>query len=174
MRGYPLLSLIVLLALLPGRAMSDANRDSFQHYQKLLDRYLIEHTLPGNGLVSAFDYRSALASDSLEKTLTEQRETLKAFNPGALGGKAESVAFWINASTFSCLIRFLPNGQTASLYLPYGTMAAELTRLSTAYLSGRTLLLAGVISASTIWRRKFCWARNTPARAGKMPGFILP
>ena len=123
MRGYPLLSLIVLLALLPGRAMSDANRDSFQHYQKLLDRYLIEHTLPGNGLVSAFDYRSALASDSLEKTLTEQRETLKAFNPGALGGKAESVAFWINAYNFFMLDQILterPDGELVSSVWDYG------------------------------------------------------
>ena len=123
MRGYPLLSFIVLLALLPGRAMSDVNSDNFQHYQKLLDRYLIEHTLPGNGLVSAFDYRSALASDSLEKTLNEQRETLKAYNPGALEGKAESVAFWINAYNFFMLDQILterPNGELVSSVWDYG------------------------------------------------------
>jgi len=123
MRSYLFLSLIVVLALLPGRAMSDPNRENFQHYQELLDRHLIEHTLPGNGLVSAFDYRSALASDSLEKTLTKQRETLKAFDPGALEEKAESVAFWINAYNFFMLDQILterPDGELVSSVWDYG------------------------------------------------------
>jgi len=123
MRRYPLLPLIVLLVLLPGRALSDASSDNFQHYQKLLDRHLVEHTLPGNGLVSAFDYRSALASESLKKTLTEQRETLKAFNPDTLNGQAESVAFWINAYNFFMLDQILnerPDGELVSSVWDYG------------------------------------------------------
>jgi hypothetical protein len=123
MRGYPLLSLIVLLVLLPGRALSDANSNNFHQYQKLLDQHLVEHTLPGNGLVSAFDYRSALTSENLENILTEQRETLKAFNPESLQEQAESVAFWINAYNFFMLDRILtarPDGELVSSVWDYG------------------------------------------------------
>ena len=123
MRGYPLLSLIVLLALLPGRALSDANNSTYQLYQKLLDRYLIEKTLPGNGLASAFDYRSALDSEGLDRTLTEQREILKAFDPKSLEGQAESVAFWINAYNFFMLDQILtqrPDGELVSSVWDYG------------------------------------------------------
>lgn len=123
MRGYPLLSLIVLLALLPGRAFSEANNDTFQQYQKLLDRHLVEKALPGNGLVSAFDYRAALASNGTEQALKEQRETLKAFNPDTLDGQAESVAFWLNAYNFFMLEQILterPDGELVSSVWDYG------------------------------------------------------
>ncbi|WP_250087100.1 DUF547 domain-containing protein [Marinobacter sp. ATCH36] len=117
------MSLIVLLALLPGRALSDANSDNFQHFQKLLDQHLIEKSLPGNALLSAFDYRSALAGDSLDQTLKEQRETLKAFDPSNLQGQAESVAFWINAYNFFMLDQILterPGGELVSSVWDYG------------------------------------------------------
>ncbi|PHQ24835.1 DUF547 domain-containing protein [Marinobacter guineae] len=123
MRGYPLLSIIVVLALLPGRALSESNTGIFQHYQHLLDRHLIEKTQPGNGLVSAFDYRSALASEGLKQTLTGQRETLKALNPDTLEGQAESVAFWINAYNFFMLDQILterPDGELVSSVWDYG------------------------------------------------------
>lgn len=123
MRGYPLLFLITLLALLPGIALSDTNSDIFQHYQKLLDRHLVEKTLSGNGLVSAFDYRAALASEGLNQALTEQRETLKAFDPRHLQGQAESVAFWINAYNFFMLDQLLteqPDGELVSSVWDYG------------------------------------------------------
>lgn len=123
MRGYSLLSMVVLLLLLPGTALTDTNKSVFKPYQSLLDRHLIEKTLPGNGLVSAFDYRSALANEGLERTLAAQRETLQAFSPESLDGREESVAFWINAYNFFMLEQILterPDGELVSSVWDYG------------------------------------------------------
>jgi len=84
---------------------------------------LNEQTLPGNGLVSAFDYQSALADTGLAQTLAQQRKALAEFDTGTLEAREESVAFWINAYNFFMLEQILterPHGQLVSSVWDYG------------------------------------------------------
>jgi hypothetical protein len=91
--------------------------------ERLLTDYVVEHEMPDDGLISAFDYRSALASNDLKKSLTEQQAKLQKFNPETLDGREESVAFWINAYNFFMLAQILterPGDELVSSVWDYG------------------------------------------------------
>lgn len=123
MPGYRCLSFVLAVSLMPSLAWAGINTELYRGYQHLLTDFLVEKTLPGNGLVSAFDYQSALADDGLEQKLSEQRTTLKTFNLETLDGREESVAFWINAYNFFMLSQILterPDGELASSIWDYG------------------------------------------------------
>ncbi|WP_341580886.1 DUF547 domain-containing protein [Marinobacter metalliresistant] len=123
MRGYRLASGFVALVLMPGLVWADINSGLYKPYQRLLSSYLIERTLPGDGLVSAFDYQAALADTDLVSTLERQRKALSEFNTGALEARQESVAFWINAYNFFMLEQILterPDGYLVSSVWDYG------------------------------------------------------
>ena len=123
MRGYRLVTGFLAWVLLPGLVWADINPGLYKPYQRLLSNYLIEQTLPGNGLVSAFDYQSALADTDLAQTLEQQRKALAEFDTGTLEAQKESVAFWINAYNFFMLEQILterPNGQLVSSVWDYG------------------------------------------------------
>ncbi|WP_372986503.1 DUF547 domain-containing protein [Marinobacter sp.] len=116
-------SIFVVLTLVPVLAWADINPGLFREYQGLLTEYLTEQTLPGNGLVSAFDYEAALVDDRLAKTLASQGKALEQFNPETLDGREESVAFWINAYNFFMLAQILterPDGELVSSVWDYG------------------------------------------------------
>jgi len=116
-------SIFLALTLVPVLAWADINPGLYQEYQELLTKYLTEQTLPGNGLVSAFDYDAALADDELAKTLASQRQALEQFNPETLEGREESVAFWVNAYNFFMLAQILterPDGELISSVWDYG------------------------------------------------------
>ncbi|MBS3823617.1 MAG: DUF547 domain-containing protein [Wenzhouxiangellaceae bacterium] len=92
-------------------------------YQALLERHLRERDLPRGGLISAFDYRAALASpDSLE-LLDEQRERLAGFDRTRLETRAPALAFWVNAYNYFMLDYLLRNpddGRPADSVRDYG------------------------------------------------------
>jgi len=91
--------------------------------QTLLSNYLIEQTLLGNGLASAFDYQAALADTDLAQTLELQRKALAGFDTGTLEAQKESVAFWVNAYNFFMLEQILterPDGQLVASVWDYG------------------------------------------------------
>nr|BBJ02386.1 DUF547 domain-containing protein [Marinobacter nauticus] len=103
--------------------MADANPSVYSEYQNLLKKYLVERSTPGNGLVSGFNYREALADAGLEQALRNQREILETFDPATLVDRKESVAFWVNAYNFFMLNQILterPNGQLISSVWDYG------------------------------------------------------
>lgn len=90
---------------------------------RLVTGFLAWALLPGNGLVSAFDYQSALADTDLAQTLAQQRKALAEFDTGTLEAREESVAFWINAYNFFMLEQILterPHGQLVSSVWDYG------------------------------------------------------
>jgi hypothetical protein len=72
------------LILMPGLVSADINADLYKPYQRLLSSYLIEETLPGGGLASAFDYPAALAGTDLMRTLDQQSNALAEFDTGTL------------------------------------------------------------------------------------------
>lgn len=114
------------MGLLPGLGWADINPASTSLTNGCYPTIsLNEQTLPGNGLVSAFDYQSALADTGLAQTLAQQRKALAEFDTGTLEAREESVAFWINAYNFSCSNRFLLSGRMANWFHPSGIMAAE-------------------------------------------------
>ncbi len=116
-------SIFLALTLVPVLAWADINPGLYQEYQELLTKYLTEQTLPGNGLVSAFDYDAAMADDELAKTLVSQRQALEQFDPETLEGREESVAFWVNAYNFFMLAQILterPDGELISSVWDYG------------------------------------------------------
>lgn len=123
MRGYRLVTGFLAWVLLPGLVWADINPGLYKPYQSLLSNYLIEETLPGNGLVSAFDYQAALADTDLAQTLEQQRKALAEFDTGTLEAQKESVAFWVNAYNFFMLEQILterPDGQLVSSVWDYG------------------------------------------------------
>jgi uncharacterized protein DUF547 len=106
-----------------GVARADANTKLFEPHQQLLDGFLIEKDLSGGGLVSAFDYRAALNDGDTLTLLADQRDALAGFDPSRLGGRAESVAFWINAYNFFMVNQILtqrPDGKLVSSVWDYG------------------------------------------------------
>lgn len=113
--------LAVLVLLLPVNAGAD--EATFKPYQRMLAQYLAETVTPGGGLVSAFDYKAALASPQTEGLLFKQREYLAEFDISVLEGKSESVAFWINAYNFFMLDQILterPGGELIDSVWDYG------------------------------------------------------
>src|SRR6056297_1739362 len=97
-----------LLSLSAAAATPDLQR-LFAPYQQLLDRHLAERRLPHGGLVSAFDYPSALASESSLALLDVQRERLANFDTAGLDSRDPALAFWINAYNYFMLDHLLEN-----------------------------------------------------------------
>lgn len=100
-----------------------ANADTYKHYGQLLDEYVIEKTLPDDGLVSAFDYTAALKDEATKRRLAEQRKALTDFDTSTLTGQQAAVAFWINAYNFFMLDQILterPDGKLVSSVWDYG------------------------------------------------------
>ncbi|MEX0915446.1 MAG: hypothetical protein WDZ60_06085, partial [Wenzhouxiangellaceae bacterium] len=64
----------------------------FTPYQQLLERHLVERELPDGGLISAFEYRDALASDLSMALLDSQRSWLARFDPDTLDARAQALA----------------------------------------------------------------------------------
>ncbi len=123
MSCYRCLYFVLAFCLMPSLASADINSGLYKSYEHLLTDYLVEKTLPGDGLVSAFDYQSALADDGLEQKLAEQRIALKTFNVEILAGWEESVAFWINAYNFFMIEQLLterPDGELVFSVWDYG------------------------------------------------------
>jgi hypothetical protein len=109
------------MSVMPVQA--DSTEALYAPFQKLLSQYVIEQTLPGNGLVSAFDYSGALADDRTDDLLREQRQALAGFDTARLNGRADSIAFWINAYNFFMIDKLLtdrPGGQIVSSVWDYG------------------------------------------------------
>ncbi|WP_420390056.1 DUF547 domain-containing protein [Marinobacter sp.] len=116
-----LMYLITLVAIMPVTAT--ANEATFDSFQQLLTQHLIESTTTEGGLVSAFDYEAALASSQTDDRLAGQREHLADFDTGTLDGKAESVAFWLNAYNFFMIDQILterPDGELVDSVWDYG------------------------------------------------------
>ncbi len=123
MLGYRRLSCVLALLVMPALAWADINTGFYKSYQRLLTDYVVEQAMPGDGLVSAFDYRSALADNGLQKSLMDQQAKLQGFDPDALNGREESVAFWINAYNFFMVAQILterPDGELVSSVWDYG------------------------------------------------------
>lgn len=76
-------------------------------YQALLERHLVERQLPRGGLISAFDYRAALASPKRMGLLEAQRQRLARFDTCGLDDRAPALAFWINAYNYFMLDHLL-------------------------------------------------------------------
>ncbi|MBU2872782.1 DUF547 domain-containing protein [Marinobacter salexigens] len=123
MLGYRRLSCVLAILVMPALAWADTNTGLYKSYQRLLTDYVVEQAMPGNGLISAFDYRSALADSGLQKNLADQQAKLQEFDPATLNGQEESVAFWINAYNFFMLAQILterPDGELVSSVWDYG------------------------------------------------------
>lgn len=123
MSGFRAALAAPILILLPVLAWAGINEELYQPYQGLLSEHLIEKELPAGGLVSGFDYRSALARPGLEQSLQKQRQALSDFDPEGLEGEAESIAFWINAYNFFMLDQILtqqPDGELVTSVWDYG------------------------------------------------------
>ncbi|MBZ0335463.1 DUF547 domain-containing protein [Marinobacter sp. AL4B] len=112
---------LLLIGVMPVRA--DSSEALYAPFQTLLSQHVIERALPGNGLVTAFDYAGALADDRTDRLLLTQRQALVNFDPTNLKDRNESIAFWINAYNFFMIDKILsdrPNGQLVSSVWDYG------------------------------------------------------
>lgn len=118
-----LITLIFLLGSLSAHA--SPNDTVYQHYADLLADFVFEHDLPGDGLVSSFDYRAALADADTSVRLAEQRRNLAAFNLDALTNRESAIAFWLNAYNFFMIAHILENqhrGALVSSVRDYGNL----------------------------------------------------
>ena len=115
--------LVLFMAMMPAWALAGTNSSLYAGYQRLLNDYLMEQTLPGDGLVSAFDYSAALADEQVAQIIARQTEVLRDFDPDTLAGRDQSIAFWINAYNFFMLSEILtdrPDGKLVSSVWDYG------------------------------------------------------
>ena len=97
----------------------------FEPYQTLLNRHVVARELPGGGLVSAFDYRAALASANASDLRDAQRRHLAGFDTALLKTRSCSLAFWINAYNFFMIDHILShpdNGGPPDSVRDYGTL----------------------------------------------------
>ncbi len=120
-----LLMIAALLGGLPRVAPAADPGLVFEPYQILLERYLVERELPGGGLVSAFDYRGALAAGDTLERLEMQRRRLAEFDTARLETRQRSLAFWINAYNFFMIDYILRNpdsGEPPGSVRDYGTL----------------------------------------------------
>lgn len=114
---------VLLLAIWAGAAQADASREIYGPYQQILEQFVTEKDLAGGGLVSAFDYVAAVDQEQTLQKLKSQRDALAEFGLSGLGGKAESVAFWINAYNFFMVNQILterPDGELVDSVWDYG------------------------------------------------------
>jgi len=119
------LAIPALLAGLPSPTPAAGAVSAFESYQALLTRHLVERELPGGGLVSAFDYREALAADKTSELLDEQRRRLAGFDIALLETRELSLAFWVNAYNFFMIDYILSNsdgGAPPDSVRDYGTL----------------------------------------------------
>ena len=94
-------------------------------YQELLERHLAERELPRGGLISAFDYRAALALPGSLELLDDQRERLARLEVARIDTRAAALAFWINAYNYFMLDHLLRNpvdGQPVDSVRDYGSL----------------------------------------------------
>ena len=79
---------------------SVSSAQTFDDFQKILNKHLIVTDLPGGGLQTAFDYDAMLANSSSMKEMKQQIEKLSSFSIETLDTKEKATAFWINAYNF--------------------------------------------------------------------------
>lgn len=127
---HPLLAAAAMAAIMatpigvPAQAPAADLEHVFTPYQQLLERHLVERELPDGGLISAFQYRDALASDLSMALLDSQRSWLARFDPETLDARAQALAFWVNAYNFFMLDYLLSNpqnGRPADSVRDYGS-----------------------------------------------------
>lgn len=114
---------VLLLALWAGAVKADASSELYGPYREILEQFVTEKDLAGGGLVSAFDYAAAMDQEQTLPKLKNQRDALTEFELSGLEGKAESVAFWINAYNFFMLNQILterPDGELVESVWDYG------------------------------------------------------
>lgn len=149
-------ALFVLLLFQVGFAQAEVNRGIYVDYQQILEQFLTEKTLPGGGLVSAFDYEAATSVADTENRVSDQRKQLAGFDPEVLEDREAALAFWINAYNFFMLDQILtqkPRGKLVSSVWDYG---GRINPFSTVCLSEKTSLLAAKHSASARLRKVSC------------------
>lgn len=118
-----LITLIFLLGSLSAHASPIDT--AYQQYADLLADFVVEHDLPGDGLVSSFDYGAALADADTNVRLAEQRRQLAAFDPNTLTNRESATAFWLNAYNFFMIAHILENprrGDLISSVRDYGNL----------------------------------------------------
>ncbi|MCJ8501514.1 DUF547 domain-containing protein [Desulfatitalea alkaliphila] len=111
-RKPPLAAVILLLTIwgFSGTAAGDPLvQPTFAPFSDLLGGYLIEKTTAQGGLVSAFDYRGAMADAQAGTWLREQRRRLARFDRSALTTREQAIAFWTNAYNFFMVAHILDN-----------------------------------------------------------------
>ncbi len=98
---------------------------TFAPFSDLLDKYLIEKASEEGGLVTAFDYRKALANPETKRLISEQNQRLKDFDIGDLNSRELSLAFWTNAYNYFMIAHILENsfkGELVGSVRDYGSL----------------------------------------------------
>ncbi|MFO7645936.1 MAG: hypothetical protein R6W95_16245 [Desulfosarcina sp.] len=98
---------------------------TFAPFSDLLRNFLIEKSTTEGGLVSAFDYRGAMADAQAGGWLQEQRRRLAQFDVTALKTREQAIAFWVNTYNFFMAAHILENpkgGQPVTGVKDYGSL----------------------------------------------------
>jgi len=111
----PSLALLLLAAPVAGRSGDASMRQLYAPFQKLLDAHLVERSLPGGGLVSAFRYDAAIAASETPSILAEQKQRLAAFDPATLRTRETAIAFWTNAYNYFIIQYLIENPKGGSV-----------------------------------------------------------
>lgn len=130
--------LFVLLITLQGltAAVAQSPEAVFQPYAELLQRYVVEHDLEAGGLVSSFDYRSAIGDDESRALIEQQRRRLAELDNGGFENREAAIAFWVNAYNFFMIAYIVENPENGepvdsvkdfgSFFLPFRVFGLEI------------------------------------------------
>lgn len=99
-------ALALMLAMMARPALGE-EVSVYGPFQTLLDRHLTEEATPCGGLLSWFDYSSALTAQDTADLLRQQDALLAEFDPETLDTRERAVAFWVNAYNYFMLQHLL-------------------------------------------------------------------
>jgi hypothetical protein len=83
----------------------------YQPYAELLERHVVEHDLNSGGLVSSFDYRSAIADAESRALIERQRARLAELAEDGFDTRQTALAFWVNAYNFFMIAHIVDNAE---------------------------------------------------------------
>lgn len=127
---------VLLTGLAHGDSANNMVAEIYAPFGEILRTHVSEHRTDTGGLVTSFDYRSALDTPAIAERDRRQREMLAEFDPDRLETREQALAFWINAYNFFMISHILATGREnglvesvrdyGSLFNPYRVFGRDL------------------------------------------------
>lgn len=105
-----MLKSLLFIFLITGAQLAIASESTFQDFQKILNKHLVEKTLSQGGFESHFNYLEAIKDQDTLKLIESQNKKLSSFDIKTLNSKEKANSFWINSYNFFMIKIVLKKG----------------------------------------------------------------